>query len=428
RNNTANVSGGVLGGSGATLGTAPQYGATPTLSDDIVLIKYVDNGASASVGWSQVGGGIGYDGPTGVAASGGNVYVVGYLANNSTNSQQAVFGGSGTTPGTAPQYGASAGTGPDILLAKYVDNGSSGALGWTQIAGGYNNDSGQAVAVSGNNVYVVGTMTGQQASASPNSYATFGGSGTAAGTVRQFGASATNSSDLVVAKYVDSGASASVAWTQVGGGTDEDKGRAIAVQGNGVYVVGTIKNTSPNANSVVFGGSGATPGTAAQPGATIYTSDDVVVARYNDQGSSSALAWTQLAGGSGNDYVTGVAATSAGLYVVGSAPTPATFGNYTLSGPPESIFGYIGTFGATALPVRAATAGASGLALYPNPTHGSATLAGSAPGAAVQLLDALGRVVATTTADASGTVTLGRLPAGFYLVRVGSQAVRLVME
>jgi hypothetical protein len=49
----------------------------------------------------------------------------------------------------------------------------------------------------------------------------------------------------------------------------------------------------------------------------------------------------------------------------------------------------------------------------------------------VQLLDALGRTVATTTADAAGVATL-RLPAGLpngvYVVRAGPQALRLLVQ
>ena len=84
-------------------------------------------------------------------------------------------------------------------------------------------------------------------------------------------------------------------------------------------------------------------------------------------------------------------------------------------------------------PVRtvALTPAAAGLALYPNPAHTSTTLTGVAPAAAVQVLDALGRVVLTATADATGTAALtlpAGLPSGVYVVRSGSQAVRLVVN
>ncbi|GAA3979908.1 hypothetical protein GCM10022407_26420 [Hymenobacter antarcticus] len=85
-------------------------------------------------------------------------------------------------------------------------------------------------------------------------------------------------------------------------------------------------------------------------------------------------------------------------------------------------------------PVRTvAVAGvAAGLGLYPNPTHGSgATLTGAVPGTMVTVFDALGRVVASATADAAGRATLALpagLPMGVYVVRAGTKALRLTVE
>ncbi|RYU75823.1 LamG-like jellyroll fold domain-containing protein, partial [Hymenobacter persicinus] len=70
----------------------------------------------------------------------------------------------------------------------------------------------------------------------------------------------------------------------------------------------------------------------------------------------------------------------------------------------------------------------TGLALFPNPTTGGAMLTGTSPGTAVQVYDALGRLVLTATADAAGTTAL-RLPPSFprgvYIVRSGAAALRL---
>jgi alpha-tubulin suppressor-like RCC1 family protein len=69
------------------------------------------------------------------------------------------------------------------------------------------------------------------------------------------------------------------------------------------------------------------------------------------------------------------------------------------------------------------------LSLYPNPAPGpSAALHGATPGAAVQVLDALGRPVLTTAADGSGTAQLSGLAPGIYLVRSGSSTLRLSVE
>ena len=84
------------------------------------------------------------------------------------------------------------------------------------------------------------------------------------------------------------------------------------------------------------------------------------------------------------------------------------------------------------LPVREA-AGAAGrvLALYPNPASDhAAMLSGAAAGQFVQVLDALGRPVATATADVGGTARLVLpvgLAAGLYVVRAGAAGLRLVV-
>ena len=91
-----------------------------------------------------------------------------------------------------------------------------------------------------------------------------------------------------------------------------------------------------------------------------------------------------------------------------------------------------GAFGHSPVRAVARTGAAAGLALYPNPTHDdAATLTGVEPGAAVTVFDALGRLVASVTANAAGTAVLrlpAELPAGVYVVRAGPHAVRLTVE
>ncbi|AMR26058.1 hypothetical protein A0257_02385 [Hymenobacter psoromatis] len=74
---------------------------------------------------------------------------------------------------------------------------------------------------------------------------------------------------------------------------------------------------------------------------------------------------------------------------------------------------------------------AASLVLYPNPAHTTTRLQNATPNTKVQLLDGLGRVVATATTDATGSVELA-LPAGLaggvYIVRQGSRFSRLVVE
>ncbi len=71
------------------------------------------------------------------------------------------------------------------------------------------------------------------------------------------------------------------------------------------------------------------------------------------------------------------------------------------------------------------------LTLYPNPaTTGSLfTFIGVEAGEQLQILNALGQVVATTTANSGGqVVVLNRLAVGVYMVHCGKQFLRLVVE
>lgn len=429
-NNRQNGNAVLFGGGGTSAGTLQQFGTSSTASRDLLVAKYTDRGSSASVVWTQVGGGSGVDEANGVAVSGNSLYITGLLTNNKLNSSSVVFGGTSITAGTIAQYGASSTMSQDLIVAKYIDNGASAMLGWTQVGGGTSFDIGRGVAVSGSSVYVTGVISNDV----DNNYSVvFGGAGTVAGTITQLGATntfSTGTQDLIVAKYSDNGTSATLGWTQVGGGTGLDTGYAIAASGNNIYVTGSFYNNTANASRAVFGGTGTTLSTIAVPGASAAVSYDVVVARYLDKGTSAALAWTQIGGGLDTDEGYGLAVGPAGLYVVGSATPAAFFGSAAITSPAGYRLNFLASFGATALPVRS-TAQATGPALFPNPTAGSARLVGVASGAPIQVLDAMGRQVTTAIADAAGTAQIV-LPAnvvpGVYLVRTSAWTARLLLE
>ena len=425
-NNSANANSVFFGGSGTTPGTVQVNGATASISNDLVLAKYTDNGATGTLGWTQVGGGTQSDVGYSVAASGTSVYVTGVILNSSSNTYGALFGGSGTTAGTVQVSGTNgAGTG-DLVLAKYTDNGASATLRWTQVGGGGGSDIGSGVAVSGSSVYVTGYLTNNTANGNA---VFFGGTGTTPGTVPQYGASATTSADLVLAKYTDNGSSATLGWTQVGGGTGFDIGYNLAVSGTSIFVAGYFANSSANSNGVVFGGAGVTAGTVPVAGVAAASSSDVLLAKYTDNGTTGTYNWTQTGGGSDVDLGYDVAVSGQNVLVTGYVVPPASFGAFTIASPAGTGTNVLARLvDATLLPTRPAAAGSAGLLLWPNPTQGAATLSGAAPGTAVQVLDALGRVVATAVADARGTAALGSLAAGVYVVRVGTGAVRLAVR
>ncbi|RTQ46548.1 T9SS type A sorting domain-containing protein [Hymenobacter gummosus] len=538
-NNTTNSSRVSFGGSGTTAGSAPQYGASGNSisnNTDIVLAKYTDNGSSAAFQWSQVGGGRETDAGYGLAVatvSGvTSVYVVGQLTNNLSDVNLARFGGSGTTLAGVQQNGAStngvnSGTGNDLVLAKYTDNGTTGTFGWSQVGGGTVSDAGYGVAVSGTSVYVTGFITN---TAADGNAVRFGGAGTTPGTAPVNGTSGTSSPDLVLAKYTDNGTSATLRWTQTGGGSGADGGAGVAVDNTGVYVTGFVTNDLADANAVRFGGNGTTAGTFQQAGASSTSSRDLVVARYTDlvDGSinTARIEWAQAGGGAGPDEGYGLTLRGTNVYVVGTVVPAATFNSFVLSAPIGSQTDFLGLLPTnTVLPVvltdftaapdgpgavrlawataqeensaafeversldgrtfarvgRRAAAGhstsprhyhlldenlpagapllyyrlrqidqdgtfsysevravrrpaadAPALAVYPNPAAHAARLSGAAPGAAVQVVDVLGRVVLAATADAAGQARLvlpAALPAGVYIVRSGAQTGRLVKQ
>ncbi|WP_151088669.1 beta strand repeat-containing protein [Hymenobacter baengnokdamensis] len=434
-NTTTNANSVLFGSAGITPGAAVQLGASNTASSDLVVAKYTDNGSSAALSWTQVGGGTADDFGYGIAVSGANVYVTGSIRNTTANANSVLFGGAGTTPGTVQVNGANGRATDDVFVAKYTDNGSSAGLGWTQVGGGTGSDGGFGIAASGTNVYVTGTINNSATNANS---VLFGGSGTTPGTVQVNGASsAALDYDLLVAKYTDNGNSAALGWTQVGGGTANDFGYGIAVSGTSVYVTGSITNTTTNANGVLFGGSGTTPGTVTVNGATATgrTTQDLVLARYTDNGSSAALNWAQVGGGTADDVGYGTAVSGQNVVTVGNVVPSATFGSYTIpvtSNGSTLVLARVVDTSLSPLAVRGLARGAGSVQLYPNPAAGGvATLTGAAPGTVVTVLDALGRLVTSVPADASGAAALvlpAGVPAGVYVVRAGNKALRLAVE
>jgi hypothetical protein len=429
--NSRNV---LLGGSGTTPGTVPQYGASIVPATDMLLLKYTDNGNSATLRWSQVGGGNMPDFGQGVAVSGSSVYLTGYVGNNIANASAVVFGGSGTEPGTTTQLGAGRadqGSSSDLVLAKYTDNGSTATLNWTQVAGGFGPDMGVGVAASGGNVFVVGTLSNDRY----DSYGVrFGGSGTVPGTVQQLGTSiygntANNYYDIVLAKYADNGPNATLKWTQVAGGSWQDQGRGVAVSGNSVYITGYIYNDVADRRGVVFGGSGTLAGTHKQLGVSTTMSQDLVVARYTDNGDSATLNWTQAGGGSGDDVGTSIAATSTQALVGGYYKPAAVFGSTVLNGPGQ-LLAVVGQLGAATPLATSPGQVVSQLRLAPNPATGYTLLTGVAPGTAVRVSTLLGQVISSAVAGPAGAALKlpSGLAAGLYLVQADGQTCRLAIE
>ena len=88
-----------------------------------------------------------------------------------------------------------------------------------------------------------------------------------------------------------------------------------------------------------------------------------------------------------------------------------------------------GTFQYSPVRVVSGQSAAAKLSVFPNPAHAGSMLRGVSPGVQVQVFDALGQIVATALADASGTFVLpASLHSGMYVVRNGPESSRLAVE
>ena len=403
---------------GASNASNVKFGATSLpgyasfSSADVFVTKLADAGSTGSFSWAVGAGGTGTDQALALAVSGTGVYAAGYFTNDQANANTVTFGS--TTLTGASVAGTFAGA--DAFVAKVTDAGSTGSFSWAVGAGGTGTDQALALAVSGTGVYAAGYFTNDQANANAVKF----GALSLPGLSTSFAGP-----DAYVGKLTDAGSSATWTWAQAGGGTDTDQATGLAVSGSNLYVAGYYTTTAANDNTVAFGGI-ALPGTGTTP------NPDAFVVKYRDAGSSASVSWAQHAGSDQLEQTAGLALSGARLALTGFSLGAPAFGSLTLANP------YKGTqlgFGALLTDADAlATAPAakqSAFSLYPNPAREAATVAGLPAFAGCQLLDVLGRPVARATADASGTARL-TLPAGLapgvYLVRSGSQALRLTVQ
>jgi hypothetical protein len=215
---------------------------TTTLSnaggDDIFVAKYSSSGTflwAISAGGSSVDQGFAL-----TADASDNIYVTGYITGGVN------FGSLNTT---AAFY--------DAFLVKY---NSSGVEQWLQKGGGASTDYGRGVAVDGSgNVFLSGDIYG-------TGNCTFG-------TVTVNGVGAY---DAFVAKYNNSGL---IQWVRTGGGVNNDRCTAAAVDPSGNVLVTGFFSFSVSFSSTNL---------------TSLGDQDIFVAKYN---SSGTLQWIRQAGG-----------------------------------------------------------------------------------------------------------------------------------
>ncbi len=222
---------------------------------------------------------------TAVDAS-GNVYLVGYFTNT------VVLGGT-----TLTSLGSF-----DVFVAKF--NPASNQFVWAQRAGGTGVDEATAVIVNGTSVYVAGYFA--------STTADFGST-----TLTKMGTGAAIA-DMFVTKLTDAGSTASFAWAQRGGGTNDDRATAVSVSGSSVYVAGYFASATAGfgtTNLLNAGSNGA----------------DLFVTKLTDAGTTASFAWAQRAGGTSNDYATAMAVSGTSIYVTGDFDGTANFGSISLT-------------------------------------------------------------------------------------------------
>ncbi|MGY3089213.1 hypothetical protein ACVWYF_002253 [Hymenobacter sp. UYAg731] len=385
---------GRFSGSALVLGGASLPGSGTGGPDDIFVTKLTDAGPSASFTWAQKAGGAFGDVASSLAVSGASVYIAGRYA-----STTAAFGA--TTLTTNGTY--------NLFVAKLTDAGPTGSFTWARQTDGGDTDDHTCVAVSGANVYLAGTFV------------------TASIGFDALTLTRQSTADMFVAKLTDAGTTASFGWAQRAGGQSAGYGRALAVNGTGVYVAGFVRGYTASFgiyNTINLGNNAGA---------------DAFVTRLTDLGTTGRFEWVQMAGGQGEDYAYALALNGATVYVGGFVASGARFSGITLPGPGGSdSFAFLASLNDLIPTPTAAARPADPLRVYPNPAHRTATvvLPAGAAGSEVRLvlLDAVGRLVRTHLAPAGPRAELdvSGLPAGIYMLRItagGRTATqRLVVE
>jgi hypothetical protein len=207
--------------------------------------------AAPSLTWASYFGGSAIDNGRCVAVdASGNIYICG-----STSSTSGIS--------TSGAYQTSMAGSSDAFLAKFS---SSGSLLWATYFGGSGSESAAGLAIDNSgNIYIVGYTASSSGIATSGAYkTTFGGT-----------------YDAFLAKFNSSG---SLLWSTYYGGSDDDEGEAIALDGSGnIFIAGISASTSGIATAgafqTAFGGI-----------------DDAFLAKFN---SSGTLSWATYYGGSG---------------------------------------------------------------------------------------------------------------------------------
>jgi hypothetical protein len=201
------VTGVVRGGTNVSFGTQPLAGIVG--ADQTFVVKYTDNGTSATDAWVTGSTGTGSVYARAIAASSANVYVTGEFYGNVGIAGQALTSSSSSNN--------------TMFVAKFSDSGTTFVNGGATSATAARSQ-GLAIAANGADVYVTGNFTGPGAIIAGQALPT-----------------PSNLPIVFVAKYTDTGYGFANGWaTSAAGKGSTDGGTDVAVYGKNVYVVGLV--------------------------------------------------------------------------------------------------------------------------------------------------------------------------------------------
>ncbi|RAK66189.1 hypothetical protein DLM85_15995 [Hymenobacter edaphi] len=248
--------------------------------------------------WAKRVGGPGHDYPSALAVQGSSLVMV------------------GSFEGPALQLGSlqlantdSAGGTYDSFVTKLTTTGEGARFAWVLPWTGLGDNNLVALAVQGAAVFVAG-----------NAYAEV-----------RLGTQKESYARAFVAKLTDEGAQAAVQWIQPVGGSVQ----ALAVAGSAVYIAGHLDHPD-----LTFGQS-LTPHEQAGYDGNQTGDNNSFVAKIEDRGEQSFLAWARRIGGPGVNVtrVRALAVQQQQLYVTGVFFGRATFGPFRLT---SSAYGHSG--------------------------------------------------------------------------------------